>query len=543
MTVTAPSRQKHFGAFYTPEPMAAVLVNWAVRSNTDTVLDPSFGGLVFLGEADRRLRELGALRPKRQLYGTDLDVEAFAQGAGVLEHGATLIHRDFLRITPDGRLLPRVTAVVGNPPYVRYQTFREARERGRAIAARHGVRLTRLASSWAPLLIHAADFVAPGGRLAQVLPAELIHAQYAERVLNCICGSFSRVIVIMFEEHVFPGAQEEVVLLLSEGRGDGPARGVEVISCTNLDDLQIPLDPGPTIHPDAEHKLLVGLLDPAAIEAYDHLRLGDLTRTLGELAAVDIGAVTGANEFFLQPASRFADIPRRWLRPAISKATHIPGARISPADIEAMDRREVPARMLVIEAKSYADNAAVAALVAQGEDAGFHKRYKCRIRSPWWALPASQVAGPPPHLFLTYMASEGPRLVVNDAGALSTNTVHGVRLCNGTNPNALAASFYSSLTMLSAELVGRSYGGGVLKLEPTEAERLVLPRPSPHHGRLLHAVDGLLRARRYDELQTTVDQAILRDDLGISTEQIGALRNAAARLRARRRARATRRAR
>lgn len=36
---------------------------------------------------------------------------------------------------------------------VRYQTFREGRERGRVIAARHGVDLTRFASSWAPLLI------------------------------------------------------------------------------------------------------------------------------------------------------------------------------------------------------------------------------------------------------------------------------------------------------------------------------------------------------------------------------------------------------
>ena len=237
---STPSRQKHFGAFYTPEAMAAVLVDWAVRSSTDTILDPSFGGLVFLGEADRRLRELGAPRPERQLYGADVDADAFAQAADVLKHGATLVHRDFLRITPDRRLLPRATAVVGNPPYVRYQTFREARDRGRAIAAKHGVKLTRLASSWAPLLIHAADFVAPGGRLAQVLPAELIHAQYAEQVLNCICTNFSRVIVAMFDDHVFPGAQEEVVLLLAEGRGDGPAPGVEVISSTKLDDLQVP---------------------------------------------------------------------------------------------------------------------------------------------------------------------------------------------------------------------------------------------------------------------------------------------------------------
>ena len=146
----------------------------------------------------------------------------------------------------------------------------------------------------------------------------------------------------------------------------------------------------------------------------------------------------------------------------------------------------------------------------------------------------------PPHLFLTYMSSDLPRLVVNDASALSTNTVHGVRLWNGTDPGGLAASFYSSLTMLSAELVGRSYGGGVLKLEPTEAERLVVPRPSSHHSRLLARVDELVRARRHDELQTTVDQAVLMDDLGVLAEDVGRLRAAVDRLRGRRLARAKR---
>ncbi len=131
--------------------MAAALVDWAVRASTDTVLDPSFGGLVFLGEADRRLRELGAARPERQLYGSDLDAEAFAQAADVREHGATLVHRDFLRITPGGRLLPHATAVVGNPPYVRYQTFREARERGRGDRGQ-----TRREADSARLLVGAA---------------------------------------------------------------------------------------------------------------------------------------------------------------------------------------------------------------------------------------------------------------------------------------------------------------------------------------------------------------------------------------------------
>ncbi len=94
----------------------------------------------------------------------------------------------------------------------------------------------------------------------------------------------------------------------------------------------------------------MGLLDPAAIETYDQLRLGDLTCTLGELAAVDIGAVTGANEFFVQPASRVGEIPPSWLRPRDLEGRAHPGCPLLVADIVGMDRLGQPARMLVIEA-------------------------------------------------------------------------------------------------------------------------------------------------------------------------------------------------
>lgn len=180
------AHQKSLGAFYTPDPMARALIDWAVREAEDTVLDSSFGGLAFLTHARRRLEELGAPSPAGQLCGADVDPAALEAAAGLAAAGARLVRRDFLLLAPGGRVLQRASAVVGNPTYVRYQSVGASRERGRAVAVRQGLRLSRLASSWAPLLIHAADFVADGGRLAQVLPAELIHSQYADRILDHI---------------------------------------------------------------------------------------------------------------------------------------------------------------------------------------------------------------------------------------------------------------------------------------------------------------------------------------------------------------------
>lgn len=525
------TRQKSLGAFYTPAPMAAALVDWAVRTPEDTVLDPSFGGLAFLSQARRRLDELGAPQPAEQLYGADLDSVVFERAAGLAAEGARLVRRDFLRLSP-GRSVPRATAVVGNPPYIRYQSVEASRERGKEVTAQKGHRLSRLASSWAPLLIHAADFVADRGRLAQVLPAELIHAQYADQILDHICERFETVSVTMFEDHVFPGAQEEVVLLCAEGRGAGRADGVQIRSFNNLDDLQLSAASGARRRPVGSHKLLAGLLEPAALEVYDELAAGDCTRKLGELASIDIGAVTGANRFFVRPRNEVEEVPARFLRDAVSKAAHIQGARLGQSDLREMEASGRPSRMLVLEPGAGRFDA-VRRLIDQGETAGIHERYKCRIREPWWVLPSTQVAGPPA-LFLTYMSAGFPRLVANEARALSTNSVHGVRLLNGSDPRGLAAGFYTSLTMLSAELVGRSYGGGVLKLEPTEAERLLVARPSVGHRDLLGRVDLLVRAREYERALDVVDQAILIEDLGVAPKHVALLRSAAHRLRQRR---------
>jgi len=47
----------------------------------------------------------------------------------------------------------------------------------------------------------------------------------------------------------------------------------------------------------------------------------------------------------------------------------------------------------------------------------------------------------------------------------------------GTDIDWLAAASVNSLTFAFAEIRGRSYGGGVLELEPTEAEGLLFPKP------------------------------------------------------------------
>src|SRR4051812_10570394 len=66
------SRRKDLGAFYTNREIAQFLVQWAVRDSNDKVLDPSFGGGVFLKAAAEKILECGGISAK-QIYGIEID--------------------------------------------------------------------------------------------------------------------------------------------------------------------------------------------------------------------------------------------------------------------------------------------------------------------------------------------------------------------------------------------------------------------------------------------------------------------------------------
>ena len=95
---------------------------------------------------------------------------------------------------------------------------------------------------------------------------------------------------------------------------------------------------------------------------------------------------------------------------------------------------------------------------------------------PWWRVPRVDA----PDLIVTCMNNDRPRLVDNAARAEILNSVYGVRLAPERRPvgrGILPIACLNSVTLPGAELVGRAYGGGLLKMEPREADSLPVPTP------------------------------------------------------------------
>src|SRR5581483_11628950 len=128
-------------------------------------------------------------------------------------------------------------AVIGNPPFIRYQTFIEDQ---RVIAfelmRRAGLRPNRLTNAWVPFLVASTMLLNPQGRLAMVIPAELLQVNYAAELRCFISNTYDHVTLVTFKRLLFDGIQQEVVLLLGERSGEGQT-GIRTIELNEAADL------------------------------------------------------------------------------------------------------------------------------------------------------------------------------------------------------------------------------------------------------------------------------------------------------------------
>lgn len=528
----AVAARKARGAFFTPSEMASFISAWAVRTPADILLEPSCGEAAFLTPAVQRLMDLGATSAaaESQVHGAELHTpSASAACDSVLDAtGANLTGRilvgDFFARRREVDF-PPVDACIGNPPYVRYQAFSgDARRRAREAALAQGVAVDGLASSWAPFVAHAASFLKRDGRLGLVLPAELLSVNYAAPIRRYLLDRFASVRVVAFEERVFPGVLEEVVLLLAEG--EGPCGQFDLVQVEGLHALEDMTTRGWIASPTGGK--WTNLLLPAAVaEAIRDVEMKDSMVELGEFGTVSIGMVTGANDYFcLTDAHRrsagLTETHLRKIMPPGSK--HTPGVSFSASDW--CDARDSGKRVWLF-APAHRKSVAAAAYITAGENGGHDRAYKCRVRRPWYAVPL--VA--PPQLFMVYMASEGPRFIENPAGLINVNSVHGIHLNDSGRRFAhiLPVAALSTFTLLASELLGRTYGGGLLKLEPREAARVPVPAASilekcePRLVAIGDAVRQHLSARRFDRAVALVDQVVLREGLGVTRRTLDGL--------------------
>jgi adenine-specific DNA-methyltransferase len=536
--------QKLRGGYYTPKPIANFLAHWAIQTPDTSILEPSCGDGMLLEAAARRLIECGAVESSIHtlVQGIEFDPieaqKATSRARAINDsQSVQVITGDFFtycqRYLAQDRLFD---AIIGNPPFIRYQHFPENH---RAIAfylmQRAGLHPNRLTNAWVPFLVASTLLLSKTGRLAMVIPAELLQVNYAAELRYFLSQHYSYITLITFKKLVFDGIQQEVVLLLGERNGSEHT-GIRTIELDGIDDLlayeHTVLSKDKLKEMDhSTEKWTMYFLEEEELELLRRLKTHPQLTTAGYVIDVDVGIVTGLNEFFVlnrEQVQQHGLMP--YMQRIVGRSAHLPGLLFSEADWLANVEKQSPAFLLnPPDEPFYRLPDLLKEYVSAGEEKGLNKGYKCRIRNRWYIVPSPWI----PQAFMLRQVHHYPKIILNDAAATSTDTIHRVKMRNGVPASTATAAFLNSLTFAFSEVTGRSYGGGVLELEPNEAEQLPLPLIGADTLNI-QQLDALLREGNIYAALDITDRVLLREGLGLSSEETAMLRTIWQKLRDRR---------
>ena len=552
---TPQDAEKLRGGYYTSPELAAWLCRWAIRNPTERVLEPSCGDGVFLEAAIGRFESIGLdsqLSIANRIKGIEVNPQEAEKARHRLGQSLGLCRGD---IVHSGDFFTwwreendeEFDVVVGNPPFIRYRNFPEDyRSVAMDLLTQMGLKANRLTNIWVPFVVAAAQSLKEGGRLAFVLPAELLQVAYANQLRGFLVSKFSRIDIITCNQLLFQKAEQEIVLILAEGARATPYTGDDCrVAMTEFDTVTEIVERSPysvlantqpkTVRHESE-KWLKYLLTPVEIDLMRELRQSPAITNLGSHASVDVGVVTGKNDFFVMGRERLTELElAEFAVPLISRSRQLQGASIECRDwvnLDASGERVHLLHLASINGSTLSEP--LSKYIKMGEDEEVDRGYKCSNRTPWYAVPSVWE----PDGFLLRQIYDFPRIVLNSAGATCTDTIH--RLNCTDEPEKIITNTYTFLTGASAEIEGRSYGGGILALEPTEAERLLVPAQLTE-AMTIGECDELVRAGRLRELLQENSVRVLVNGVGLSRRDCDTLQEIWNKMGKRRRGRGLRR--
>lgn len=538
------SDKKRRGVFYTPDKAAQLLTEWSIRKSDDTVLEPSFGGCGFLESALEELTKLGASSPQKQLLGCDIDPVAFThltQLLGDTPEDAYFKQKDFLEVSPSDFAVNQVDAIIGNPPYVSWHNMlHEQRKSANAVNIPNGSSLSSKGSLWTFFLAHSLHFLKPGGRMAWILPGSFLYADYANNLRKSISQLFTHKLAIMLSQRLFveAGTEESTIILLAEDYQPQSESAATLCFASVSTLAHVPEVINKWNSRELDEKVWgkgVGhlLIPDKVLQAYDLLNENDASHKLSDLARIRIGLVTGDNSFFVLTAQEAEklNIPSESVRPVVTRQAHLTGLQVKHEDLETLKQKK--AKCLLINTEHQEMSPELITYINTYPAADLKGNRTFSKREPWYRIVQEKT----PDAFFSCMNWYGPQLVLNSAATTCTNTVYRVEFLEPQKMTlsmrqALAISLQSTYSQLSAELSGRIYGTGALKLEPSDAKRIqvLLPTNDVASESVFNWLDELLRQGEAGEARQLADLFLIDQGL-LTVETVEVLQSGLATLR------------
>lgn len=521
------SEQKLRGAYYTPLKLAEKMVDFFKADDSiKTILEPSCGDGVFIDA----LLEGKFLNKDKSVTAIEIEKKEAEKLQKKLDKNSDveILNRDFFEFYHEYKDEKKYDLILGNPPYIRYQYLDEKqREEMAEILTAHNMKSNKLINTWVGFMVSCVHMLNENGKIAFVIPAEILQVAYAEDLRLFLSNELSKITLLTFEELIFPGIEQEVVVFIGE-KGDSE-KGIKIVELKNLEDLDY-LDINSNGFQKLSHvhekwtKYFTTLEQNHLISA---LKVDKRFQKLSDTGIINVGITTGNNKYFSVNQERvdkydLSDV----VRPLIGRSSHAHSIYFYQEDWQKNVEQGKAAYLIDFPDKpieEYTDGQKE--YIELGEKNGENTGYKCRIREHWYKIPSIWVSD----AFFLRRNNLYPKFVLNCCDAVSTDTMHRVKFKEGIEPERIILSYYNSISFAFTEICGRSYGGGVLEILPGEVGNILVPIlnsvPLDRVQEILRKVDRIVRNNEnIENALNLVDNEILVRDLHVDSEVCTAAR-------------------
>lgn len=503
------SEQKLRGAYYTPFDLADKIVRLFDFEKIKTILEPSCGDGVFIDAlAKNSLISKNITAVEIEEPELNKVKERYKN-----EESVKLIKDDFLNFYENAKKSQSYDLILGNPPYIRYQYLSEAQRNILSqIIEENGMKPNKLINIWVCFLVACTKLLSENGKIAFVIPAELLQVAYAEELRLFLSNQFSKITLITFETLVFPDIEQEILVFV--GEKGGQEKGIRIIEMHDLNDFsKLDLESNgfiPLQH--VKEKWTRYFTNSEEIELIRQLKEDKRFKKFSDFGIINVGITTGDNDFFSIDKEREEKYQlTNALLPLIGRSSHAHGIYFTKRDWQVNSKNGKKSQLLNfpdIPFEEYPQG--YKNYIKKGEDDGINKGYKCRIRDRWYIVPSVWV----PDAFFLRRNNLYPKFVLNKCNAVSTDTMHRMKINKDVNPDLLLFSYYNSVSFAFSEICGRSYGGGVLEILPGEMGNILIPDvkdfPKDKLKELLAKVDEIVRnEKNIEEALDLVDKELL----------------------------------
>lgn len=521
------------GRYYTPADIASYLVRWATQNNPKTILEPSCGDGVFV-------REIASIENCKQskITAIELNEEEISKAnksvCGQVSD-ANFINADFLDYVITNNLHEAYDAVVGNPPYIRYHFMSdEMKSKSATIMLKSGLKPSKLLNIWIPFIVSSIEALKPGGRLAMVIPSEILSTNTPEVLRDFIVRMGRRTYIIAPEKLWFGDALQGTVAMFFEKIANGEKN--EGVFIKPVMDKEFLSESFHNVFSDATHldvrqakgKWVKAFIGKRAFNITSNAETINNIHRLGDIATTHVGPATGANEFFIVGSKVLEKYSlHQWAKPTLTRHCHDSMVIYDSNAQKIADNRGIEIFILDFNSVNPDAHKGLKNYLEFGIAAGFNKPYKCKIRKNWYAIPKSLETD----LSLPIFIGDFPKIIFSEMKV--TTDCSMIRITpKQYNPKEIAYNFFNSLTALSTELESKVFGGGLIQCYPSDARRLLIPMPDYKAGDL-ERLNTLMKTIPMKDLFIEQSELIL-GNIGLSKNDRVAILEAWLKLKSRR---------